>query len=52
MLDNKNLKESLSIIWKKREKDYHDTADLIVDTDNKSVQQVAKEIRNLISEKD
>ena len=52
LLDNKSIKESLSMIWKKREKDYHDTADLIVDTNNKSVQQVANELRNLISEKD
>ena len=52
LLDNKSIKESLRIIWKKRKKDYYDTADLIVNTDNKSVQQIAKELRNLISEKD
>ncbi len=52
LLNNKSIKESLGILWKKREKDYHDTADLIVDTDNKSVQQVANELRIIISEKD
>ena len=52
LLDNKSIKESLRIIWKKRKKDYYDTADLIVNTDNKSVQQVANELRIVISEED
>ena len=52
LLDNKSIKESLRIIWKIRKKDYYDNADLIVNTDNKSVQQVANELRKVISEKD